>query len=70
MMGEHKYNLNCQLAKEGKLPPKPKGISKRAQRRQLMQMVYEMSGLGTFERAVGLNSFKEADEMADLLKGR
>ena len=69
-MGEHKHNPNCQFAKEGKLPPKPKGISKKAQRRQLMRMVYEMSGLGAIERAVGLNSFKEADEMADLLKGR
>lgn len=68
-MGENKYNPNCQLAKEGRLPPKPKGMSKKAQRRQLMRMVYEMSGLGAIERAVGLNSFKEADEMVDLLKG-
>ena len=28
-MGQHKYNPNCQLAKEGKLPPKPKKMSKR-----------------------------------------
>jgi len=27
-MGQHKYNPNCQLAKEGKLPPKPKNMSK------------------------------------------
>ena len=28
-MGQHKYNPNCQLAREGKLPPKPKKMSKR-----------------------------------------
>lgn len=28
-MGQHKHNPNCQLAKEGKLPPKPKQMSKR-----------------------------------------
>ena len=69
-MGEHKYNPNCQLAKEGKLPPKPNRMSKREERRQLMQIVYEVSGLGAIERAVGINSFKEADETADLLKGQ
>lgn len=69
-MGEHKHNPNCQLAKEGKLPPKPKRMSKRAQRRLAMRMVYEVSGLGAIERAVGIDSFREAEEMADLLKGR
>ena len=28
-MGQHKFNPNCQLAKEGKLPPKKPKISKR-----------------------------------------
>ena len=28
-MGQHKYNPNCQLAKEGKLKPKPKPMGKR-----------------------------------------
>ena len=27
-MGQHKYNPNCQLAREGKLPPKPKKMGK------------------------------------------
>lgn len=36
-MGQHKYNPNCQLAAEGKLPPKPKKMSKRQQERFLMK---------------------------------
>ena len=69
-MGEHKHNPNCQLAKEGKLPPKPKRMSKREERRALWQMIYERTGFGVIERAVGINSFREAEEMADLFKGR
>ena len=34
-MGQHKHNPNCQLAMEGKLPPKPKKMSKREFERQL-----------------------------------
>lgn len=34
-MGQHKYNPNCQLAREGKLPPKPKRMSKRETERML-----------------------------------
>ena len=67
-MGQHKYNPNCQLAKEGKLPPKPKKLSKRQQQRLLMAMIYERTGIGAIERAVGINSDKEAEEMADLLR--
>ena len=37
-MGQHKHNPNCQLAKEGKLPPKPTRMSKRAQERELYAM--------------------------------
>ena len=37
-MGQHKYNPNCQLAKEGKLPPKPQKMSKRQQERELYAM--------------------------------
>jgi hypothetical protein len=38
-MGQHKYNPNCQLAKEGKLPPKPKNMSKREIDRMLMNTI-------------------------------
>ena len=34
-MGQHKYNPNCQLAREGKLPPKLKKMSKRERERLL-----------------------------------
>ena len=34
-MGQHKYNPNCQLAREGKLPPKPEKMSKRERERLL-----------------------------------
>ena len=65
-MGQHKYNPNCRLAREGKLPPKPKKLSKRQRDRLLMAMIYERTGLGAIERAMGINSFYEAEYMADL----
>lgn len=37
-MGQHKHNPNCQLAREGKLPPKPNKMSKREQERELYAM--------------------------------
>lgn len=40
-MGQHKHNPNCQLAKEGKLPPKPKKMSKREQERWIRAIIYE-----------------------------
>lgn len=40
-MGQHKYNLNCQLAREGKLPPKPKKMSKRESERMMYVMCQE-----------------------------
>lgn len=67
-MGQHKYNPNCQLAKEGKLPPKPKKMSKRQRDRMLMRLIYEKTGLGAIQRAVGINAYEEADRMADLFR--
>ena len=66
-MGQHKYNPTAIAAAKGELPPKPKKMSKRQQERMLMAMIYERTGLGRIERAVGLNSYKEATEMADVL---
>ena len=40
-MGQHKYNPNCQLAREGKLPPKPPKKSKRQLERELYAMCAE-----------------------------
>ena len=67
-MGQHKYNPNCQLAREGKLPPKPKKMSKRQRDRMLMRLICEKTGLGAIQRAVGINSDEEADRMADLFR--
>lgn len=66
-MGQHKYNPNCQLAREGKLPPKPKKMSKREQERLLYAVIREKTGIGRIERALGINSFEEARNMADLI---
>lgn len=41
-MGQHKYNPNCQLAREGKLPPKPEKMSKRESERRLYAMCQEV----------------------------
>lgn len=38
-MSEHKYNPNCILAKEGKLPPKPPKNSKREVERELYSLI-------------------------------
>jgi hypothetical protein len=67
-MGQHKYNPTAIAAKNGELPPKPKGISKRERDRLLMSMIYEKTGIGKIERALGINSFEEAKMMADLMR--
>lgn len=41
-MGQHKYNPNCQLALEGKLPPKPPKMSKRERDRLLYAKCQEI----------------------------
>ena len=66
-MGQHKHNQNCQLARDGKLPPKTKKLSKRQRERLMMQMIYEKTGIGRIERSLGINSFEEARNMSDLL---
>lgn len=49
-MGQAKHNPNVQLAKEGKLPPKPKKLGKRETERLFYRMVegyiLEKTGLG------------------------
>lgn len=65
-MGQHKHNQNCQLAREGKLTPKPKKLSKREQERLLYAMIRERTGIGRIERMLCVNSYKEAKQMEDL----
>jgi hypothetical protein len=67
-MGQHKHNPNCQLAREGKLPPKPEKLSKRQRDRMLMKIVYEKTGIGAIERYLGIDALKEAEYMADLMR--
>lgn len=49
-MGEHLYNPNSQLAKEGKLPEKKKKTSKRQRERMLMQACKKAMGVDVLER--------------------
>lgn len=67
-MGQHKFNPTAIAAKNGELPPKPKGMSKRDKDRLLMAAIYEKTGIGKIERSLGINSFEEAAFMADLLR--
>lgn len=67
-MGQHKYNPTAIAAKNGELPPKPKKLSKRENDRLLMKVIYEKTGIGTIERSLGINSFKESEYIADLLR--
>lgn len=69
-MGQHKHNPNCQLAKEGKLPPKPKKLSKKQQRAAIMKAIYTKTGIGDILQAMGRNSIHEAEIMDDLLRRR
>lgn len=48
-MGQHKTNPNCQLAKEGKLPPKPKRMGKRERDRELYKMVCQTTRAAILE---------------------
>ena len=40
-MGQHKYNLTAQAAKAGKLPPRPRKMSKRECDRSIMALIAE-----------------------------
>jgi len=49
-MGQHKSNPNCQLAKDGKLPPKKEKLTKREMERRMQAAVHSFlftrTGLG------------------------
>lgn len=44
-MGQHKYNPNCELAKNGQLPLKPKRMGKREWERIVAQEIAQRTGL-------------------------
>ena len=58
-MRQHKYNPNCQLAKEGKLPHKPPKKPKRQLERELFSMCYDYmmatSGIGKAMEMAGVD---------------
>lgn len=58
-MGQHKYNPNCQLAREGKLPPKPPKKPKRQLERELYAMCYDhmmsATGIGKVMEMAGVD---------------
>ena len=56
-MGEHKHNPNCELAKQGKLPPKKKGMSKRERDALLTSKIKELTGINEIEKALGGNPY-------------
>lgn len=70
-MGQHKYNPTAIAAKEGKLPPKPKKLSKREREALLMaevcRKIFTKTGIGSVLREVGREPYVEAEIMTDLL---
>ena len=61
-MGQHKHNPNCQLAREGKLPPKPQKMSKREAERQLYAKCAEILYKPLAEAYVKMQSEEYADK--------
>lgn len=70
-MGQHKYNPTAIAAKEGRLPPKPKKLSKREREAVLMakvcRKIFAETGIGGVLQAVGRDPYVEAEIMTDLL---
>lgn len=68
-MGQHKYNPNCQLAREGKLPERPAKKSKRQLERELFSTCYDFligtSGLGRALAAGGVDMRQHKKEMVE-----
>ena len=51
-MGQHKHNPTAIAAKNGELPPKPKGMSKREADRWLMREIEKRTGLDRIMRCI------------------
>ena len=66
-MGQHKHNPNCELAKKGLLPPKPKKkkMSKRESDRLLMRKIREITGASMVERIMGRSYKQIAEKIID-----
>ena len=53
-MGHHKTNPTAIAAKNGELPPKKKGPSKRERERQTMKLIEDRTGLTKLREDIGL----------------
>ena len=67
-MGQHKYNPTAILAKEGKLPPKPKKLSAAETRRELRGMVWaalaqKAPGVAALAAALSVKSYGGIDDV-------
>lgn len=56
-MGQHKFNQTAIDAKEGKLPPKKKRMSKRERDYLIHKMIYEKTGLNDIQKCIGNNCY-------------
>lgn len=52
-MSESKYNPNCKLAKEGKLPPKKRPMSKKQTKALVAAYFATQTGAGALIKAMG-----------------
>lgn len=62
-MGEHKHNPVAQLAKEGKLPPKPKLVTTAQARRNMNAYIRKATGMDILERAMADMGFYQTDKI-------
>lgn len=56
-MGHHKHNPTAIAAKNGELPPKEKGPSKRERERQMMKLIEDRTGLTKLREVMGLSRY-------------
>lgn len=56
-MGAHKHNPTAVAAKNGELPPKPKGPSKREVEAWMAARIREVTGIDRLTRVMGVDSY-------------
>ena len=56
-MGHHKHNPTAIAAKNGELPPKEKGSSKRERERQMKRLIEDRTGITQLRKAMGINRY-------------
>ena len=61
-MGQHKHNPNCNLAKEGKLPPKQRRKGKRETKRELYALCAGYIGKGFLAAAARMQEEEDHEK--------